>query len=114
MRLRDVESDFLGEFIGTCLLVFFGCGSVIVTVIYSAFSGLFQVAAIWGIGVTLDLCDEALVLPTSESSCQRRDGPGGKNVNRWPLFCWAISGRICSSSRSVFVVLIEHSKLREQ
>ncbi len=53
MRLRDAASDFLGEFIGTCLLVFFGCGSVIVSVLYSAFSGLFQVAAIWGIGVTL-------------------------------------------------------------
>ena len=53
MRLRDVSSDFLGEFIGTSLLVFFGCGSVIVSVLYSAYSGLFQVAAIWGIGVTL-------------------------------------------------------------
>jgi glycerol uptake facilitator protein len=53
MRLQDVASDFLGEFIGTGLLVFFGCGSVIVSVLYSAFSGLFQVAAIWGIGVTL-------------------------------------------------------------
>jgi glycerol uptake facilitator protein len=53
MRLRDVAADFVGEFIGTCLLVFFGCGSVIVSVLYSTFSGLFQVAAIWGIGVTL-------------------------------------------------------------
>ena len=53
MRLLDVSSDFLGEFIGTYLLVFFGCGSIIVSVLYSAFSGLFEVAAIWGIGVTL-------------------------------------------------------------
>ncbi len=53
MRLRDVAADFVGEFIGTYLLVFFGCGSVTVAVLYSAFSGLFQVAAIWGIGVTL-------------------------------------------------------------
>lgn len=53
MGLRDVLSDFVGEFIGTYLLVFFGCGAVTVAVIYSAFSGLFQVAAIWGIGVTL-------------------------------------------------------------
>jgi glycerol uptake facilitator protein len=53
MSLRDFASDFVGEFIGTCLLVFFGCGSVMVSVVYSAFSGLFQVAAIWGIGVTL-------------------------------------------------------------
>jgi glycerol uptake facilitator protein len=53
MRLRDDVPDFIGEFIGTCLLVFFGCGSVIVSVLYSTFSGLFEVAAIWGIGVTL-------------------------------------------------------------
>lgn len=53
MKLGVARSDFVGEFIGTCLLVFFGCGSVTVSVLYSAFSGLFQVAAIWGIGVTL-------------------------------------------------------------
>ena len=45
--------DFAGETIGTCILVFFGCGSVAAAVLFSAHSGLFQVAAIWGIGVTL-------------------------------------------------------------
>jgi glycerol uptake facilitator len=53
MKWRDIGSDFVGEFIGTFLLVFFGCGSVTVSVLHSAFSGLFEVAAIWGIGVTL-------------------------------------------------------------
>lgn len=45
--------DFAGEFIGTFILVFFGCGSVAVTVLFSAHIGLFQVAIIWGIGVAL-------------------------------------------------------------
>jgi len=45
--------DFLGEFLGTLIIVFFGCGSVAVTVLFDSHSGLFQVAAIWGIGVTL-------------------------------------------------------------
>ena len=45
--------DFVGEFVGTFLLVFFGCGSVAVTVLYSAHMGLFQVAMIWGLGVTI-------------------------------------------------------------
>ena len=45
--------DFLGELLGTFILVFFGCGAVAVSVLFSAFSGLFQVAVIWGIGVTL-------------------------------------------------------------
>lgn len=45
--------DFVGEFIGTFLLVFFGCGSVAVTVLFSAHVGLFQVAMIWGLAVTV-------------------------------------------------------------
>ncbi len=45
--------DFAGEAIGTFILVFFGCGSVAVTVLFAAHAGLFQVAAIWGTGVTL-------------------------------------------------------------
>ncbi|NOX24840.1 MAG: aquaporin family protein [Deltaproteobacteria bacterium] len=45
--------DFTGEYIGTFLLVFFGCGSVAVTILFSAHTGLFQVAAVWGIGVAL-------------------------------------------------------------
>jgi glycerol uptake facilitator protein len=45
--------DFAGEFIGTLLLVFFGCGSVAVTILFSAHIGLFQVAIIWGLGVTV-------------------------------------------------------------
>ncbi|MGK5089935.1 aquaporin [Bdellovibrionota bacterium FG-2] len=45
--------DILGELIGTLLLVFFGCGSIAATVLFSAHVGLFQVAAIWGIGASL-------------------------------------------------------------
>jgi glycerol uptake facilitator protein len=45
--------DFVGEFIGTLLLVFFGCGSVAVTILFSAHAGLFQMATIWGLAVTL-------------------------------------------------------------
>ena len=46
-------SNFLGEMIGTLILVFFGCGSIAVTVLFSAHSGLFQISAIWGISVAL-------------------------------------------------------------
>jgi len=46
-------NDFLGELIGTFILVFFGCGSVAVTVLYSAHTGLFQIAVLWGIAVAL-------------------------------------------------------------
>ncbi len=45
--------EFMGEFIGTFLLVLFGCGSVAVTILFSAHVGLFQVAMVWGLGVTI-------------------------------------------------------------
>ena len=52
MKISDNYSEyvpnFLGEMIGTLILVFFGCSSVAVTILFSSHSGLFQVAAIWG------------------------------------------------------------------
>lgn len=44
---------FIGEMIGTFILVFFGCGSLAVSILFGAYNGLFQIAAIWGIGLTL-------------------------------------------------------------
>ena len=51
--MKGYIQDFCGESLGTFILVFFGCGSVAVSVLFSAYQGLFQIAAIWGIGVTL-------------------------------------------------------------
>jgi len=45
--------EFIGEFLGTFLLVLFGCGSVAVSVLFDAHQGLLQIALIWGIGVSL-------------------------------------------------------------
>jgi glycerol uptake facilitator protein len=42
---------FAGEFTGTFLLVFFGCGSVAAAVLTGAQVGIFQVAIIWGLGI---------------------------------------------------------------
>ncbi|TBW32127.1 aquaporin family protein [Siculibacillus lacustris] len=49
----DASRHFVGELIGTFLLVFFGCGSVAVSVLFSAHVGLFQVAMVWGLGVAM-------------------------------------------------------------
>jgi glycerol uptake facilitator protein len=43
----------LGELTGTFILVFFGCGAVAVSVLFSALVGVFQVAIVWGFAVTL-------------------------------------------------------------
>src|SRR6476469_5254795 len=41
----------IGEFFGTFLLVFFGCGSVCAAVTTGAQVGVFQVAIVWGLGI---------------------------------------------------------------
>ena len=46
-----VPKWFTGEFIGTFLLVFFGCGSVCAAVLTGAQVGVFQVAIVWGLGI---------------------------------------------------------------
>lgn len=43
----------VGEFVGTFLLVFFGCGSVATAVLTGAQVGVFQVAIVWGLGIAL-------------------------------------------------------------
>lgn len=37
-----------GEFLGTLLLVLFGTGAVAAAVLFKAYAGLVQVAAVWG------------------------------------------------------------------
>ena len=43
---------FVGESLGTFILVFFGCGSVATAVLTGAQVGIFQVAIVWGIGIS--------------------------------------------------------------
>lgn len=42
---------FVGELLGTFILVFFGCGSVAAAVLTGAQVGIFQVAIVWGLGI---------------------------------------------------------------
>ncbi len=48
---RRVPAWVVGEFFGTFLLVFFGCGSVATAVLTGAQVGLFDVAMVWGLGI---------------------------------------------------------------
>lgn len=44
---------FVGEFVGTFLLVFIGCGSVASALLTPAMLGSFPVAVIWGLGIVI-------------------------------------------------------------
>lgn len=48
---RILPAWFVGEFFGTFILVFFGCGSVATVVLTGAQVGIFQVAIVWGLGL---------------------------------------------------------------
>ena len=45
--------ELLGEFIGTFILVFVGCGAVAVTILFGWLGSLLEVAVVWGIGVAI-------------------------------------------------------------
>jgi glycerol uptake facilitator protein len=47
------SKEFIGESLGTFMLVLFGCGSVAVSVLFGAYQGILQIAIAWGSGVTL-------------------------------------------------------------
>jgi glycerol uptake facilitator protein len=47
------SKEFIGETLGTFLIVLFGCGSVAVSVLFGAYQGIMQIALAWGLGVTL-------------------------------------------------------------
>lgn len=58
MRIGGIETivwirEFIGEALGTFILVLFGCGAVAVSVVFDAHQGLMQIALVWGIAVTL-------------------------------------------------------------
>jgi len=51
--MKQHAATYFGEFLGTFLLVFIGTSAVAVAILFNALMGLLQVAAVWGLGVTL-------------------------------------------------------------
>ena len=53
MSPPTIQRAVVAEFLGTFILIFFGCGAVHAAVITGAQSGLWQVAIVWGIAIML-------------------------------------------------------------
>ncbi|MGN1030602.1 MAG: MIP/aquaporin family protein [Butyricicoccaceae bacterium] len=49
----NLKKELLGEWLGTYIMVLFGCGSVAVTTLFGSHQGLYQIAMVWALGVTL-------------------------------------------------------------
>ena len=49
------KQAFIGEFIGTFMLVLFGTGTVAVAVLYGEYQSIFQIAFMWGVAVMLGI-----------------------------------------------------------
>jgi glycerol uptake facilitator protein len=81
--------EWIGEGLGTFVLVLFGCGSVAVSVLFDAHRGLAQVGLVWGVGVTL-----AIYL-TRHLSCA--------HLNPAVSLAMAVSGRMAWRKLPVYV-----------
>lgn len=55
--------EFLGETIGTFIIVFIGCGTVALEVLYGTFGHLIPIALMWGAGVALAIFSSRKLSP---------------------------------------------------
>lgn len=59
VRNSKLIKELLAEFIGTFLVVQIGCGSVMSDIFGGAFSGLFPIAVVWAVAVTIAIATTA-------------------------------------------------------
>jgi glycerol uptake facilitator protein len=81
---------FIGETLGTFILVLFGCGAVAVSVLFDAHQGLMQVALAWGVGVML------AIYVTRHLSCA--------HLNPAVSIAMVVSGRMKAKNLPVYLI----------
>ena len=50
---HSLKGQCIAEFLGTALLIFFGCGCVAAARVAGASFGLWEISIVWGMGVAL-------------------------------------------------------------
>lgn len=55
--------ECIGEFIGTFIIVLFGCGSIALAIFFEGVGSLFEVALIWGFGVAIAIFSTRNICP---------------------------------------------------
>jgi len=96
--LRFIPAWIVGEFVGTFLLVFFGCGSVCAAVTTGDAVGVFQVAIVWGIGIA------AAIYLTAALSGAHLNPAVTISLATWGIFPWKrVAGYIAVQLGAAFV-----------
>lgn len=87
----NLIKECIGEFIGTFIIVLFGCGSIALAVYFEGVGSVFEVALIWGFGVaiaifsTRNICPSHLNPAVSLAMCLSKK----LSLNRLPLYIFS-------------------------
>lgn len=116
-----MRAAFVGELVGTFLMVLIGTGCVAVAVLTDALQGLWQVASVWGVGVALAIyCTGGLSgahLNPAVSLAFAVLRPGALPWRRLPLY-WAaqLSGAVAAGGvvLAAFGPLLQRFEARER
>lgn len=94
------KKEYFGEFVGTLVLVLFGCGAVASAVLFDAFHSLLEVAVIWGGGVAIaiftvrNICPAHLNPAVSIGMCLAHK----LSIRKLPLYVLSqVLGAFCAS-----------------
>lgn len=53
--MNSLAKEFIGEAIGTFILVFSGCSAIMISIVHEGSLNIFSIAAIWGIAVAVSI-----------------------------------------------------------
>lgn len=108
-----MKKEFLGEFVGTFILVLFGCGAVAAAVLFNAFSSLFEVALMWGIGVTIAIFSSRNLSPAHLNPAVSIAMVLTQKLEKRKLPYYLLSQFIGAFSAATMLFFIFHSAISE-